>query len=131
MGHRHKQRATLAEILASTSDTLFPAELGRKSVTIDSRDCDGDTPLHVMVRRKDRHAVRLLLAAGADVDATGDMGETPLHVAVSVEDAEIIEALLEAGARTNIRSEFGDTAAERAAKKGGKIAAMFRQHGPR
>lgn len=35
-----------------------------------------------MVERKDRYAVDLLIAAGADVNAVGDMGETPLHVAL-------------------------------------------------
>ena len=82
MGHVPKQRSSLEEILASTSDTLFPAELGEAPVAIDSADCDGDTPLHVMVWRKDRYAVDLLIEAGANVNAVGDMSETPLHVAV-------------------------------------------------
>lgn len=56
-----KQRATLDEILASTSVILFPAALGKKRVTVDSRDCDGDTPLHVMVWQKNRYAVNLLI----------------------------------------------------------------------
>lgn len=128
MKHGEKQRATLNEILASTSDVLFPAELGAKRVAIDSTDCDGDTPLHVMVRRTDRYAVNLLIKAGANVDAIGDMGETPLHVAVSMENIEIIEALLKAEAKTNIRSEFNETSAERAAKKGGEIDKLFKNH---
>ena len=89
MGHGEKRRATLEEILASTSDILYPAELGEKPVTINSTDCDGDTPLHVMVWRKDRYAVNLLIEAGADVNAAGDMTETPLHVAIGQEDLPI------------------------------------------
>jgi hypothetical protein len=51
MGHGQKHRATLEEILASTSDVLFPAEIGEHTVAIDSTDSDGDTPLHIMVWR--------------------------------------------------------------------------------
>jgi ankyrin repeat protein len=128
MGNGPKKRVTLEEILASTSDVIFPEELGEQPITIASADCDGDTPLHVMVWRKDRYAVDLLIEAGANIDAVGDMSETPLHVAVGQEDLPIIEALLKAGAKANIRSEFNETAAERAKKKGGEIAKLFNQY---
>lgn len=105
MCHEPKRRATLEEILASTSDVLFPAEMGEKVVSISSTDCDGDTPLHVMVWRNDAHAVKVLLEAGANPNAIGDMGETPLHIAVSQENFAIAKALMQAGAKTNIRSE--------------------------
>ncbi|CAN0023750.1 unnamed protein product, partial [Ectocarpus sp. 8 AP-2014] len=52
-------------------------------------------------------AVRVLLEAGADVDAktTDDVCETPLHVAVCRRIASIgtIRALLEGGANVNVR----------------------------
>jgi uncharacterized protein len=70
----------LEEVLMSTSDVLFPAELGERRVEVSSRDVDGDTPLHVMAWRDDVVGAEILLAAGADVDAVGDMGTTPLHV---------------------------------------------------
>ena len=128
MGHGPKHRASLEDILASTSDVIFPAELGEAPVAIDSADCDGDTPLHVMVWRKDRYAVNVLIEAGANVNAVGDMSETPLHIAVGQEDLPIIEALLKVGARTNIRSEFHETAAERAEMKGGEIAKLLKRY---
>ncbi len=128
MGHGPKKRASLEEILASTSDVLFSEELGEKRVTIESKDCEGDTALHVMVWRKDRYAVKRLIEAGADVNAVGDMGETPLHVAVGKGDLEIIEALLKADAISNIYSEFNEIAIQRAEKKGGKIANLFKQY---
>ena len=127
MSNTSKARRSLEEILASTSDVLFPAELGKAPVTIHSVDCDGDTPLHVMVWRDDVAAVRTLVESGVNVNAVGDMGETPLHVAVGKESIGTIEALLSAGARSDVRSEFDETAFERAMKKGGKIAALFRQ----
>jgi uncharacterized protein len=128
MGHKLKNRASLDEILASTSDVLFPGDLGKHPVEIDSTDCDGDTPLHVMVWRGDRYAVDLLIEAGARIDAIGDMGETPLHVAIRRGDLFIIEALLKAGARTDILSEFHETADRRAKKEKGEIAKLFNQY---
>jgi ankyrin repeat protein len=118
---------SLEDILQSTSDVLFPADLGARRVTIDSVDCDGDTPLHVMVWRKDIAAIEQLLAAGAPVNAVGDMGETPLHVAVSQELLEAVKILMRWGASPNIRSEFGDTPGERAAARGGPIALALKR----
>jgi len=127
---KKKTRASLEEILASTSDNLFPAEMGVRKISVDTTDCDGDTPLHVMVWRKDRYAVNLLIESGADINAVGDMGQTPLHVAVSQEDLHITEALLKANAKINIRSEFNETASEKAEKIGGEMSRLFKKHAP-
>jgi ankyrin repeat protein len=121
---------SVEEILQSTSDALFPADLGNRRVAIDSRGCDGDTPLHVLLWRKDTDGTKLLIAAGADTNAVGDMGETPLHVAVSQELLDVIEALLSAGASPDIRSEFGDTPRERAAARGGVAAELLKRAAP-
>jgi ankyrin repeat protein len=123
MSKKAKDRRTLQEVLQSTSDVLFPAELG-------------DTALHVLVWRKDRYGVHLLIEAGADVNAVGEMGETPLHAAVTQKEVHIIESLLKAGAKSDIRSEFG-TASEYAKRIGGpieKLLMKFRhpsRHAPR
>jgi uncharacterized protein len=106
---------TVDEVLASTSDVIFPAEIGRAKVSLDSRCCDGDTPLHVVAWRNDVEAAEVLIAAGADVNALGEMGETPLHVAVHNQNGRLARILLAAGARADIRGEFG-TAREMAAK---------------
>jgi ankyrin repeat protein len=66
--------------------------------------------------------VELLIAAGADVNAAGDMGETPLHVALRQQDRQTVQAPLRAGARTDLRSEVGETAHELAARIGGDTA---------
>lgn len=107
------QPATLAEILASASDVLFPEFLGEKVIEVNSRSASDDTPLHVMAWRQDSASASVLIAAGADVNAVGDMGETPLHVAMRVRDWTLAAMLVRAGARTDIRSEFGETANDR------------------
>lgn len=109
---------TLYEVLQSTSDCLFPAELGEAPVYIDSTDCDGDTPLHVLIWRGDTAGALLLIENGAPINAVGDMGETPLHAAITRSNMKVIAALVKSGARTDIVSEFGKTALERAAEEG-------------
>lgn len=47
---------TLHDVLQSTSSALFPAALGAEPVRVDSTDVDGDTPLHVILRRDDKKA---------------------------------------------------------------------------
>ncbi len=108
----------IEDILQSTSDSLFPDELGKAKVSIDSTDCDGDTPLHVLIWRDDTEGSLYLIAHGAPIDAVGDMGETPLHVAISRKNTKAIKALLEAGARTDCISECGQTAKAKAIQYG-------------
>ena len=123
-----KSDRTIEDILKSTSSVLFPEEFGNRKVELDTRDCDGDTPLHVMAGRNDRVAVEMLIEAGADINALGDMGETPLHVATRRESLLSMEALLFSGAKTNIKNEFGENVQEAVKRKGGKIEKIFRKY---
>lgn len=107
---------TIEEILQSTSDVLFPAELGEAKVCIDSTDTKGDTPLHVLIWREDTEGALVLTENNAPINAVGDMGETPLHVAISQKNGRVINALIDAGAITDIVSEFGETAISKAEK---------------
>jgi uncharacterized protein len=113
---------SLETILQSTSDILFPAELGQVRVDIDSTGCQGDTPLHVLIWRQDTEGALALIGSGAPVDAVGEMGETPLHVAIATHNQTVIRALLEAGARVDIVSEFGQTARQKAKNLGVRLS---------
>ncbi|MBW3623980.1 MAG: ankyrin repeat domain-containing protein [Armatimonadetes bacterium] len=64
-----------------------------------------------------RAMVKLLLAHGADVNATDIHGETPLFRAVSQGHDEMVELLLERGANPNVPSRSGETPLHRAAQK--------------
>ncbi len=123
-GTRDKARRSIEEVLASTSAVLFPEKMGTAAVEVNSRDVMGDSPLHVMARRTDRHAVRLLLDSGANVDVVGDMGETALHIAIRQGDLENVRTLLWFGASTSIQSEFGETAIDAAARMGGEMGRL-------
>jgi ankyrin repeat protein len=65
-----------------------------------------DQPLHIACWQKFESIVKLLIQAGADVNARGDFGATPLHYAVYEGDeysTPIVKALLNAGADPNIK----------------------------
>ena len=71
---------------------------------------EGDTALHLAVFKDDVHAVRLLIQAGADVNAAGDFDDTPLHVANRRNVTEIVGLLIGAGADVAAKNMFGDEA---------------------
>jgi uncharacterized protein len=123
---RHRAMRTFDEILQSTSEILFPGELVEPKVSLDSTSIEGDTPLHVLLWQKDMEGVLALIAAGADVNAVGDMNETPLHIAVRQNMPRAAEALLAAGANPLIKSAFGETARQEALKHGGNLARVFK-----
>ena len=127
MSKKAKNRQSLEEILASCSDTLFPAELREAKVDLDSRDADGDTPLHVLLWRGNNYGVQRLIEAGADVNAVGDMSETPLHIAVRKNNIDAITQLLQAGADPSRVSEFGQTPKDIANSIGGQTKQLFSQ----
>ena len=126
MAKRAKDRQSLQEILASCSDTLFPADLGNAHVNLNSADADGDTPLHVLLWRRNNHGVRVLIEAGAHVDAIGDMSEPPLHIAVRKNNVDAVTQLLRAGANPSLVSEFGQTPRDVAESIGDQVRALLR-----
>ena len=73
---------------------------------------DGDTCLHVAALRGDEEAARLLLEAGLEVDAKGDMGCTALHYAFMKKHFAIAALLIEKGASQEIKNGFGKTPRE-------------------
>lgn len=62
--------------------------------------------------------VKVLLAAGADVNMTNDNGQSPLHYAASRNREDIAKCLLEAGAHVNAADKLGNTSLHRAASRG-------------
>ena len=78
-------------------------------------DADGTTPLHSAAKKRDSELTRMLIAAGADVNAraralnaSGQTG-TPLHEAAKAGNEKTIHMLLQAGANPKIKDLWGKT----------------------
>jgi ankyrin repeat protein len=115
---------TLEALLQSVSDVMFPEQSGSAPVSLSCHGYDGDTALHVFAWRDDIASASVLLAAGADPNARGEMADTPLHVAITRRNLALVELLLSHGADSNLRSAFG-TARELAAEAGGSFAKLL------
>ena len=68
------------------------------------------TPLNLAVRKGQSEIVKLLLDAGADVNAKSEtLKTTPLHSAIWNLDSEIAKFLIDKGADVNAMDEYGMT----------------------
>ena len=96
----------LESLLALVESAWFTEE---SPLTVHSKNYDGDTPLHTVVRWEDTRGVEVLLKAGADVNASGEDDYRPLHEAASHNLPEIVKLLLQAGAMKEVKNAFGKT----------------------
>ena len=107
---------TLHEVLADTAASPGFEAIGE--VGINTRGNGGESPLHWMSTLGDSKAVRLLLEAGAAIDATDKHGNTPLHEAVSGRHTQAAQALIEHGASIGIKNSRGQTVKDIAREEG-------------
>ena len=68
----------------------------------------GRTPLHEACLEENFDAVKVLVEAGADLEATDNEGKTPLHLAWNL-SYTMAELLLEKGANPNTADVQGNT----------------------
>ena len=95
-------------------------------VTVASRAGDGDTPLHLASVWGDLSAIEILLAAGADPNARGDLECSPLYNAITFGHVRTAKRLLLAGASPDDRNELEATAREAALNSGNlELLALF------
>ena len=93
-----------------------------KQLELHSRGWEGETLLLMVCLQGIVEDVEILIAAGADVNATEDFGNTPLHRAVGARDAvkalQIVRLLLAAGADPNVENEWKSTPLYKAHQRG-------------
>jgi ankyrin repeat protein len=88
------------------------------SVDVYTRNPFANQPLHAAAAGRHIEVCRVLLAAGADVNATQHGGFTPLHEAAQHGDVEMTELFLSAGAERAARTDAGQTPADLATAAG-------------
>jgi ankyrin repeat protein len=88
------------------------------SVAAYTRNEFANQPLHAAAAGRHVEVCRLLLAAGADVNATQHGGYTPLHEAAQHGDDEMVELFLSAGADPTVAVAEGGTPADLAEAAG-------------
>jgi ankyrin repeat protein len=68
-----------------------------------------DTALHFAALKGANDILQMLIAAGADVNAVGDVHNRPLHLAAAAEQLEAVHLLLVAGADVRVINCYGHT----------------------
>ncbi|KAL1682498.1 hypothetical protein EV122DRAFT_287123 [Schizophyllum commune] len=91
-----------------------------------------DTVLQCAAALSDRiEVIRLLLARGADREASNAYGETPLQVAVRSDGLDTVKFLLSVGCNVNARTYSGKDALQMALEmRSPKIVQCLLEHGP-
>ena len=86
------------------------------------KDKHATTPLHYAAAYGSVEALRVILSAGADVNAANDFGATPLMWAIA--EPEKVHLLVAAGADVNAKSRMGRTPLYLAAANDGSAATV-------
>jgi len=130
-GPRGEAPLLVATFLGSQSaDTLCVRELiaAKADLNVFS-EANHESPLHYAVQSGNREVVQLLLAAGANANATSSHGDTPLQGAVVRGNAELADLLLGAGADPELRNKAGFRPIDQAGSNEKEVQAVFRSHG--
>jgi ankyrin repeat protein len=108
--HAAAQRGDVTQIERLVADSR---------ATLDDRDAQGRTPLHVATFARQREAVRALLAAGADAGALEEGRYDAVTIAAVADDQETLRVLLAHGASARlVTSRYDGTALIAAAHLG-------------
>lgn len=110
------QVMTVKLLLQGSSGVEIPARECKASIA--AYDSEEQTPLHHAVLSHNEDIIRLLLAAGADVNAGQEECDPPLYTAVNCESPlNIIQCLLDHEARVSAMSSYEETPLHRATTK--------------
>ncbi|XP_076593713.1 B-cell lymphoma 3 protein homolog [Chaetodon auriga] len=105
----YNQRDCLSVVLSHSSS----------SKCLEIRNYEGLSPLHLAVLRGHKDLARMLLDAGADINAMDiKSGQSPLMHAVESNNADMVHFLIESGCDVNIQSYSGNTALHGACGRG-------------
>ena len=102
---------------ATRGDAARVAQTIRENPSaLSAADAKGNTALHLAAFHNRVDAARVLLGAGAQVNATNALAVTPLMLAAQAGSSQVVKLLLKGGADTTIRDARGRTALKWAKK---------------
>lgn len=102
--HFPRTMKTIEEVYQCCAQT--GAWYGIEITNFAQRNFMKDTVLHTVCSWGDLESVKVLIAAGADVNAKGDQGATPLFNAVIGRNPEVVSFLLASHADPNIANDY-------------------------
>ena len=116
---------------ATRGDTQKVQTLLKRGVPVDSTDSFGkNTALIMATRNLASSTTRVLLDAGANVNAQNRFGNTALMLASSRGNLGIVRLLLSRGADVGIKNSHGSTALDLAVREGNlEVADILRKAG--
>jgi ankyrin repeat protein len=101
----NSEKDTLLHVAAADSDVIgwhIPLLLAHNA-SMEVKNTNSNTPLHVAVAEGYVYAARALLEAGANIEAIGKGGAKPLCMALEAGNNDMIDLLLERGADVHAR----------------------------
>lgn len=116
---------------ASRGDSQQVQALLKRGIPVDSTDYFGkNTALIMAMRNPSSSTTRVLLDAGANVNAQNSFGNTALMLASSRGHIEIVRLLVSRGADVRMKNSHGHTALDSAVREGDlEVADILRKAG--
>jgi|GEM_PF-4251595 len=109
----------LVELFKDKKDAKLLKNYG---LSLDARNENGETPLHVACEKNKFEMAKWLIENGANINVPTDNGDMPIHYAAKFADLVLVKLLVENGVDVNVRSgEDYDSTALRLAVRCRKI----------
>ncbi|MDQ7825716.1 MAG: ankyrin repeat domain-containing protein [Candidatus Eremiobacteraeota bacterium] len=112
------QGNTLLHWLACRDESAAAEGLLYMGALLESRDCNGCTPLYHAVLNGGLRTARVLINYGADINAADGSGLTPLHIAAANGSLDLVKLLVSKGASSSAVDRDGLTPLDIAESRG-------------
>ena len=106
---------------------LFVLQSFQKGVSINVKDSNGNSLLHLAVARQDFRRVKLLVYKGCDVNCENNVEQTALNIAVKLDNFEISKFLINQG--VDVKRDTSNIILEAIWNKNSMMTDLLLEHG--